>query len=122
STTAGKGGFITGLYIVLVPVLLTAFWRQRIARNCWLGAALALAGLGFLTLTEGLSLSAGDAWILACAFGFALHTIFVGKLARELDPLLLAAGQYFTCALFSGIASLSERQTWPTTPQAAPEL
>jgi drug/metabolite transporter (DMT)-like permease len=123
SASASEGGFITGLYIVLVPLLLSLVWRERIAWNCWTGALAALVGLGMLTLTGEFTLASGDAWILACAFAFALHVIAVGKYAGHSDALVLAAGQYGVCAGLNFIlAAALERDTWPGTPQAFPEL
>jgi len=112
-TTAGKAGFITGLYIVIVPLLLTLIWRQRVGWMCWLGAALATVGLYLLSAQVGLRPAPGDGWVLAGAFVWALHVIAVGRLAREADPLQLAFIQYITCALLSALAALLfERNTW----------
>ena len=69
---AGKGGFITSLYIIIVPIISMVF-GMRPGLRTWLCAAAALVGMYFLTLSEGLSLSAGDGLLIACAFLFALH-------------------------------------------------
>jgi drug/metabolite transporter (DMT)-like permease len=117
-TTAGKGGFITGLYIVIVPLLLALAWRQPITWTCWLGVGLAVAGLFLLSLQaqagEGeFQLAPGDGWVLAGAWMWALHVIAVGKLAPGHDPLHLALVQYIVCALLSALAALAvEGNTW----------
>lgn len=99
-TTAGNAGFITGLYVVLVP-LIGLFWRQRPDGTTWLGAVLAAAGLWFLSVTEQLSIGYGDALELVGALFWAGHVLVVGWLSPRLDALRLAACQFLTCALFS---------------------
>lgn len=112
-TTAGKAGFITGLYTVIVPLLLTAIWRERVGWHCWTGAGLAAAGLYLLSVQGGLRLAPGDGWVLAGAFMWALHVITVGRLAPDLDPFQLALAQYIVCALASALtALLVEWGTW----------
>ncbi len=98
-TSAGKAGFITGLYVVLVPLLLALGWRERIGWRIWLGAGLATAGLFLLSIQRGSRLAPGDGWVLAGALFWALHVIAVGKLAPGRNPLRLAMTQYFTCVL-----------------------
>lgn len=106
-TTAGKAGFITGLYIVIVPLLLAAIWRERLPWSNWLGAGLASVGLFLLSVQSEFKLSPGDGWVLASAFGWALHVIALGRLAPGRDPLQLALVQYAVCALLSAGAALA---------------
>jgi drug/metabolite transporter (DMT)-like permease len=125
TTTAGKGGFITGLYVVLVPLLLALFWRDRIKWANWAGAALAVAGLFLLSISlrEAFSIAPGDVWVLLGAFVWALHVIAVGRLAPGQDPLKLAATQYVVCALLCGAAALVlEWGTWDGVLEAAPSI
>ncbi len=105
TTTAGKSGFITGLYVVLVP-LLALVWGERASWITWLGALLAVAGLYFLSVTERLSLSPGDAWVLLSAFLWAVQIQLIAHLTRFIDPLPLAAGQFVVCSLLSWVAAL----------------
>ncbi|MBN1887550.1 MAG: DMT family transporter [Thermoflexales bacterium] len=117
-TTAGKGGFITGLYIVIVPLLLALAWRQLVKWTCWLGVGLAVAGLFLLSMQAQarggeFQLAPGDGWVLAGAFMWALHVIAVGKLVPGHEPLQLALVQYIVCALLSALAALAvEGNTW----------
>jgi drug/metabolite transporter (DMT)-like permease len=112
-TTAGKGGFITGLYIVIVPLLLAVVWREHVSWNCWLGAGLAVVGLFLLSAQSELQLAPGDGWVLASALVWALHVIAVGRFAPGFDPLLLAVMQYVVCSLFSGLTAVAfEGNTW----------
>jgi len=100
SSTAGKGGFITGLYVIIVPVI-GLFLGQRINVGVWIGAPLAVVGLYLLSVTESLSLAPGDGWILACAFVWAFQVVLVGWLSPRIDSIVLAVGQAFVCAILS---------------------
>lgn len=115
-TTAGKAGFITALYVVLVPLLLALVWRERVGWSAWLGAALAMVGLFLLSaqlLTDGFRLAPGDGWVLAGAFAWALHVIAVGRVAPGRDPLWLAMVQYGVCALLCLVVAVAlERMEW----------
>jgi len=126
STTAGKAGFITGLYVVIVPLLSALFWRQRIGWGSWSGAALAVAGLFLLSAPDmagTLVPSVGDLWELAGAFTWALHVIAVGRIAPKRDPLRLALVQYAVCALLSGGFALTlESHTWAGIAPAIPAI
>jgi drug/metabolite transporter (DMT)-like permease len=126
-TDAGRAGFITGLYVVIVPLLLALVWRERVRRNVWLGAGLAVAGLFLLSLNLNLSLSLnlnpGDGWVLVSAFLWASHVIAIGRITPGRDPLRLALVQYFVCALFSLLAALVlERGTWDDILLAGPAI
>lgn len=99
-TTAGNAGFITGLYVVIVP-FLGIFFGYRISLGVWIGAPLAAAGLYLLSATEGIALQPGDAWVLASAFVWAFQVLTVGLLSPKIDSVLLAFGQSFVCALLS---------------------
>lgn len=112
TTTAGKAGFITGLYVVLVP-LLALVWGERASWRAWTGALLAVAGLYFLSATEQVVLSAGDAWILLSAFLFAIQIQLLAHLTQRVDPLPLAAVQFVVCSLLSWlVAGFTEPITW----------
>jgi drug/metabolite transporter (DMT)-like permease len=101
TTTAANAGFITSLYVVIVPFLLWSFWRER--PSVWLGAAVLLAvGGGFLLSTAGhLRLLAGDLYILCGAFFWALHVVVVGKARGRIAALPFAFSQFIVCALLS---------------------
>jgi drug/metabolite transporter (DMT)-like permease len=125
TTTAGKGGFITGLYVVIVPLLLALFWRERTRWSNWIGAVLAVAGLFLLSINIGaaLELNRGDGWVLLGSFMWALHVIAMGRIAPGRDPLRLALTQYIVCALLCGVAALAlEWGDWDGIRQAAPSI
>jgi len=122
-TTAGKAGFITGLYLVIVPLLLALVWSEWASWMSWLGAGLATLGLFLLSLQTGFRLAPGDRWVLAGAVVWALHIIAVARLVPGRDPLRLALIQYAVCSLLSLPASLLlEPRTWFGVVVAAPAV
>jgi len=102
STTAGNAAFITSLYVVLVPFLAALFGKQ-VHRIDWAASLVAVAGLWLITMQHGFSIAAGDAFVLACAFFWALHIIVIGRFASTYDPIALAIGQFTV----SGVLSLA---------------
>ncbi|MCW8908692.1 MAG: DMT family transporter [Sedimenticola sp.] len=104
-TTAGNAGFITGLYIVLVPII-ALLWRHKTGINTWVGALLALVGLFMLSITDQLTLAYGDLLELIGAFFWAGHVLLIGWLCRRLDVLRLAFGQFLVCTLLSSLVAL----------------
>jgi drug/metabolite transporter (DMT)-like permease len=108
-TTAGKAGFITGLYVVIVPVL-GLLWGHRTPWSTWTGAALAVAGLYLLTLTDAFTLAEGDGLVLVGAFFWAGHVLVIGWLSgRHVEPILLACLQFIVCAVLSlAVAAATE--------------
>ncbi len=110
TTTAGKAGFITGLYVVLVP-LFGLLWRQRPGTLRWLAVLLAVAGLYLLSVTEGLTIGAGDLLVLAGALFWAAHMQLIARWAGRVDPIELAAAQFAVCAALSGACSLVAERT-----------
>lgn len=104
-TTAGKAGFITGFYIVLVP-LLGIFMKRTVGRNIWIGVVLALSGLYLLSVNGRLSISRGDLLVLIGAFFFAVHILIIDRFAVKIDPLKLSFMQFLTCSALSCISAL----------------
>lgn len=100
TTTAGNAGFITGLYVVIVP-LLGLCWRQRPTLGTWLGAIMAAFGLFLLSVTAQLTIGFGDLLELLGAFFWAGHVLLIGYLSPRLDSLKLSAVQFAVCSLLS---------------------
>lgn len=101
STTAGKAAFITGLYIVLVPILLS-MCGQALSRLIWLAVAFGVSGLYLLSI-QGADIApdSGDLWVLASALFFALHIIVIGRASIKHDALRLSIAQFYICAVLS---------------------
>lgn len=111
-TTAGKAGFITGLYVILVP-LMGLFWKQRPDAGTWFGAALAAVGLYYLSVTEQFTIEFGDLLVLIGAFAWAGHVLLIGWLTRRLDPIRIAFIQFVVCSILSMIiAVIYEEISW----------
>ena len=104
-TTAGKAGFVTSLYVVLVPLLGLALGRRAPATT-WLGALLAAAGLYFLTMQGAFRMALGDLLVLVGAFMWAGHVLLVGHFSPGRDPIRLAFVQFMTCAALSAVVAL----------------
>jgi drug/metabolite transporter (DMT)-like permease len=103
-TTAGKAGFITGLYVILVPIL-GLIWRQQPRIGTWIGAFLAAIGLYLLSVTEKFTIELGDLLILIGAFFWAAHVLIIGWLSPRINPIKLAFSQYVACSILSLIAA-----------------
>lgn len=107
-TTAGKAGFITGLYVVIVPIL-GLFVKQRPGPATWLGAILAAVGLYLLSIGEEFTISPGDFLELLGAFFWAAHVLILGWLSPKIHSLRLAFFQYAACSVLSLLtASITE--------------
>ena len=95
--SAGKSGFITGLYIIIVPIA-GIFMNRRAGLLTWAGACLALAGMYFLTVTNGFgSIQAGDWMLFIGAFFWAAHIIVIDRFAPHVSSLRLSQTQFLIC-------------------------
>lgn len=99
-TTAGKAGFITGLYVIIVP-LLGLIWGFRPGWGGWAGACMAVVGLYLLSVTEGFALAPGDFLELVGAFFWAVHVLILGWLSPKVRRVRLACIQFSVCAFLS---------------------
>jgi len=104
-TTAGNAGFITGLYVVIVPILGLMF-RQHTNTGTWIGTFLAATGLYLLCVTEKLTVSLGDFLVLVSAFLWAVHVLIIGWLSPKIESLKLACIQFAVCSVLSLIAAV----------------
>ena len=118
-TTAGKAGFITGLYVIIVPIL-GLIWRQQPKIGTWIGAVLAAIGLYFLSVTEQFTIAPGDLLVLIGAFFWAAHVLIIGWLSPRINPIKLAFSQYLACSILSLItAAVIEDISMQSISQAA---
>ncbi len=104
-TSVGHSGFITALYLLIVPVLSLVIFRKKVAVRIWFCIAAALVGMYFLCLSgEDAGVSAGDLLVLVCAFLFAAHIITVDRVAALYDGVAISAIQMSVAAALSLIA------------------
>lgn len=120
--SAGKAGFLTGLYTVLVPVISVVFLKKKSSLNIWIGAVLAVLGLSLLCLpdsnsavgTSALDQTVGTIITLIGAVFWALHILLIDRLAYDLSPIKFSASQFFICGLLSIIgAAIFEIESIP---------
>lgn len=108
STSATNGGFLTVLYVPLVPLLAWALTNEPPHWSVWPAAAGCVAGTAMLTGAGAARLSGGDAWVLASALPWALHVLFVGRIANRIGgPFVAACGQFVVCAIIGAVAALA---------------
>ena len=111
-TTAGKAGFITGLYVILVPLMALTWGRKTHAAH-WIGAVLAVVGLYLLSVKSGFSISPYDLIVLVGAFVWAGHVHMIDRYADTVGPVRLAIAQFaITGMLSAGVALLFETVTF----------
>lgn len=100
-TTVGKSGFITAMYIVLVPII-GIFFRKKTSARIWISILLSVCGLYFLCMTDGIThLQRGDLYTLCCALIFSLQILAVDHYAPIADNAILACIEFFTCGICS---------------------
>ncbi|MCL2464971.1 MAG: DMT family transporter [Micrococcales bacterium] len=104
AATAGEAAFITGLYMVLVP-LVGSFLGHRVHWPIVAGVALAVVGLYLISVTDGLSISLGNVLVLMCALGWTAHILLIDRFSKRLSVLRLAATQFVACAVVSAVLS-----------------
>ena len=104
-TTVGKAGFITALYIVIVPIL-GIFLKKKPRLIIWLSVVLALAGLYFLCMTDSLSFSKGDTMVLLCALAFSIHILIIDYFSPKVDGVRMSCIQFFIASILCGIPAL----------------
>jgi drug/metabolite transporter (DMT)-like permease len=104
-TTAANAGFITCLYVILVPIL-GVFLGHATGARIWIGAVLALVGLYVLSVRDGFTMAPGDLLVLVSAFFWTGHILLITWLAARMEALEIAIGQFVTCAALSLVAAL----------------
>jgi len=108
-TNAGKAGFITGFYIILVPILGLLI-KQKTSFYTWLGAIVAITGLYFLSVDEKFETNIGDILVLIGAFFWAIQILVIGYYSNKVDPFQLAFSQFLVCAILSLFSAVVTEQ------------
>ncbi len=110
-TTAAKAGFITGLYLILVPIV-GILLKHTTGLTTWLGAALAVVGLYLLSVNDNFTMSLGDTLIFIGALFWAFHILVIDHFSGRIDPIQLSAVQFLVCGLLSlGVSLIIETPT-----------
>lgn len=104
-TTVGNAGFITALYIIIVPILGMLFGKKG-DKRIWLAALTALAGLYLLCVGENFALNKGDGLVLICAAIFAVHIMVIDYFAVFADGVILSCIQFFVSGILCGVGAL----------------
>lgn len=103
-TTVGKAGFITAMYILLVP-LLGLFVHKKVGMKVWIGVAFAVCGLYLLCMGNGFSLKIGDALVMVCAVLFSLHILVIDYFSPKVDCVRMSCIQFWVCGILSLLCS-----------------
>lgn len=101
-TTVGKAGFITALYIVLVPIL-GIFLKKKAGIKIWISVAMSVAGLYLLCMVGSFTMSTGDIFVLLCALAFSIHILIIDHFSPKVDGIKLSCIQFFVCGIVSMI-------------------
>lgn len=121
-TSVTNAGFITGLYVIVVP-LLGLLIGHKTGLGTWLGAVLAVVGMFLLTVSDSFHVASGDWLQLIGAFVWGAHVILVGVFASRHDPIRLAFLQFATCSVVSLILALClEPIHWNAIVAAGPAI
>ena len=111
-TDAGKAGFITALYIVLVPIA-GLFFKKRASLNVWIAVVIAAAGLYFLCIKKDFTIQFSDFLVFLCAIAFTAHILVIDHFTQSVDGVRLSCMQFFVTAVLSSALSLIfEKIVW----------
>ncbi|MBQ8947175.1 MAG: DMT family transporter [Lachnospiraceae bacterium] len=113
TASAGKAGFITAMYIVMVP-LFGLFLNKRVGLNVWISVLLAAVGLYLLCMKDALGFGTDDLLLLACAVFFAIQILVVDKYVPFANGIAMAAIEFFVCSVLSAVVMFAiETPEWP---------
>lgn len=104
-TTVGKAGFITTLYIIIVPIM-GIFLKKRVSGRIWIGAVIAAFGMYLLCMSERFALSRGDAYVFICAVLFSVHILVIDYFSPKADGVTLSCIQFLTAGVICSILAI----------------
>lgn len=105
-TTASKNAFLTAINVIIVPIIAYVIYKRRIDRFEFIAAGIAIAGIGFLSLQDSLTINIGDMLSILCAVGFAFDIFYTNVFVKTEDALALTIIQFYTAAVLSVVAVL----------------
>ena len=104
-TTVGKAGFLTAMYILIVPIL-GLFFRKKVRLQIWISVALAVLGMYLLCMTDGFGFSVGDGLEFLCAVGYSCHILVIDHFSPKVDGVRMSCIQFWVCGLGCAVAAL----------------
>ncbi|MBQ3404281.1 MAG: DMT family transporter [Oscillospiraceae bacterium] len=119
-TPAGKAGFITAMYMLLVPIISFLVFKRKNSWLVWLAVLIGVCGMYLLCITDGFSLTYGDSLVCVCAVLYSCHILSCDHFVQRGNPIRISAIQFVTAAVLSGIVALiCESPTWDKIISAA---
>ena len=104
-TSVGKAGFLTALYIVIVPIF-GLFLKKRVPVAVWFSVIIAAVGTYLLSIKEDFSIGTGDLYVILCAFVFSVHILLVDRFSPQVSGVELSGIQFLTVGVLSGVVAL----------------
>lgn len=104
-TTVGKAGFITTLYIIIVPIM-GIFLKKKVPGKVWIGAVIAAFGMYLLCMSERFALSKGDTYVFICAILFSVHILVIDHFSPKVNGVELSCLQFLTAGVISSVIAL----------------
>jgi len=101
TTSVANASFITALYVIIVPIISLVMFKKKASAFVWIGVAIALVGMYFMSFAGGIELVVGDILVLLCAFGFAVQILVIGHFSPKHNVLALACVQFYTVSVVS---------------------
>lgn len=115
-TSASKAAFVTGLSVILTPLLSAVWLRNRVTHRAYLAALVALIGLALMSLTGAGEISVGDLWLLGTALAYAFYIVYLGQVAASVPVLSLAGPQHWPMALLAWLWAWPQAGELATVP------
>lgn len=109
--SAGKAGFLTATYIIIVPILALIIFRKKCAFNVWIGVIVSLVGLYLLCMKEDFSFELYDIILLCCALSFSFQILFIDRFISQVDALEMSCVEFFVCGILSAIPMVFSEMT-----------
>lgn len=103
---SGKAGFITGFYLIILPVAMLIIFKQKPSIFVWIAIPISLVGLYFLSVTENFTIVTGDLLVLLCAFGFSAQMILVDRVGARVSTLKFSCMQFFSAGIICMVLGL----------------